>query len=421
LRPFTEQCARIGQPIGRQNSVGRRAIANTAGNYKLLTRELLDRDPLTFDPRGQLYGYPPVYFPNSGSFSSAEMIHVSPGLTLHANITVVRRAYYPVNVKVVNAPPGGMSVIVSAGDGGPGYSLGYDYHKQAITGTLPDGTYTIEAASYGPNPATGLVNITIRGAALEGPTMTLVPNGSIPVNVQEDFTSSDNSPSISWSSPVGQQFSLQGPRRYLNIYLESADEFDITRGGALHSPVGPQDESLFIEHVPPGRYWVRMSSSRGFVSSATYGDVDLQRQPLVLGSAGSTTPIEITMRDDGAAIDGVVEGLTKPPTTEAPQGFIIITGQSRTYEYRSSPHVYLVPTSDGGGDFRETWVSSEGKFDLQQVPPGVYRVLAFDHLPQELEYRDPVAMRAYETKGQVVRLEPGQKEHVQLQVISTSE
>jgi len=31
----------------------------SAGSYKLLTHELLDRDPLTFNPRGQLFGYPP--------------------------------------------------------------------------------------------------------------------------------------------------------------------------------------------------------------------------------------------------------------------------------------------------------------------------------------------------------------------------
>src|SRR5262249_15314583 len=42
----------------------------TAGTYKVLTRELLDRDPLTFDGRGQLQGYPPVYFPAATGFGS---------------------------------------------------------------------------------------------------------------------------------------------------------------------------------------------------------------------------------------------------------------------------------------------------------------------------------------------------------------
>jgi len=398
-------------------SNGEFRFANLApGSYKLLTRELLDRDPLTFDPRGQLYGYPPVYFPTAASFSSAEMIHLSPGLTFHANITVVRHAYYPVNVKVVNAPAGGMNITVSAQDGGPGYSLGYDNQKQAITGMLPDGTYSVEAASYGPNPATGLVNIMIKGAALEGPTMALVPNGSIPVNVQEEFTSSDNTTST-FSSQNGRTFSLQGPRRYLNIYLESADEFEMRPGASLHNPTSAQDESLFIENVAPGRYWVHVNSSRGFPSSVTYGDVDLQRQPLVVGSAGSTTPIEITMRDDGAAIDGVVEGAT----TEGPDLLSVFGKRTRGYAYESLPHVYLIPTAESGGEFRDLWVSPEGKFDLQQVPPGVYLALAFDHPPQELEYRNPVAMREYQAKGQIVRLGAGQKEHLQLQVISTSE
>jgi hypothetical protein len=398
-------------------SNGEFRFANLApGSYKLLTRELLDRDPLTFDPRGQLYGYPPVYFPTAANFSSAGMIHLSPGITFHANITVVRHAYYPVNVKVVNAAAGGKNITVSAQDGGPGYSLGYDNQKQAITGMLPDGNYTVEAASYGPNPATGLVNITIKGGPFEGASMALVPNGSIPVNVQEEFTSSDNTTSA-FSSQDGRTFSLQGPRRYLNIYLESADEFEIARSGALHNPVGPQDEALFIENVSPGRYWVHVNSSRGFASSVTCGDVDLQRQPLVVGSAGSTTPIEITMKDDGAEIDGVVEGAT----TEGPDLLSVLGKRTRGYAYESLPHVYLIPTAESGGEFRDVWVSPEGKFNSQQVPPGVYRVLAFDHPPQELEYRNPAAMREFDSKGQTVRLEAGQKEHLQLQVISTSE
>jgi len=392
-------------------------FANLApGSYKLLTGELLDRDPLTFDPRGQLYGYPPVYFPTAASFSSAEMIHLSPGLSFHANITVVRHPYYPVSVKVVNPPPGGMNVTVSAQDGGPGYSLGYDNQKQAITGTLPDGHYTVEAASYGPNPATGSLNIAIKGAPLEGPSMILVLNSSIPVNVQEEFTSTDNITS-GFTSQNGQTFSLQGPRRYLNIYLESADEFEMKPGASLHNPTNPQDESLFIENVPPGRYWVHVNSSRGFASSVTYGDIDLQREPLVIGSAGSATPIEITMRDDGAAIDGVVEGAT----TEGPEPLSVFGKRTHGYVYESLPHVYLIPTEEGGGEFRDIWVSPEGKFDLQQVPPGVYHVFAFDHPPQELEYRNPAAMREFDSKGQIVRLEAGQKEHLQLQAISTSE
>ena len=48
-------------------------------------------------------------------------------------------------------------------------------------------------------------------------------------------------------------------------------------------------------------------------------------------------------------------------------------------------------------------------------------MLAFDRPQRELEYSSGEAMRAYDGKGQVVRLGVGQKEQVTLQLISTSE
>ena len=48
------------------------------------------------------------------------------------------------------------------------------------------------------------------------------------------------------------------------------------------------------------------------------------------------------------------------------------------------------------------------KYVLPLVPPGDYRILAFD-TPQRLEYRNPVVLRTYESKGQVVHIAAGQK------------
>jgi hypothetical protein len=55
------------------------------------------------------------------------------------------------------------------------------------------------------------------------------------------------------------------------------------------------------------------------------------------------------------------------------------------------------------------------------VAPGVYRVIAFRSRKSDLPYRDAEAMKAYETKGQVVHFAPGQKVTLQLQAISDSE
>jgi hypothetical protein len=55
------------------------------------------------------------------------------------------------------------------------------------------------------------------------------------------------------------------------------------------------------------------------------------------------------------------------------------------------------------------------------MAPGSYRVLVFKNQQPNLPYRDAEAMRAYETKGQVIHLAARQKATLQLQTISSTE
>ena len=151
----------------------------------------------------------------------------------------------------------------------------------------------------------------------------------------------------------------------------------------------------------------------GYVASAVAGSVDLLRQPLVVGPGGASPPIDIVLRDDGATIDGTVEGMAAAPAGErgtATAGLVPVTA-----------YVYCIPLPDSPGRFTVSGVSAEGTFQLQQLPPGAYRVLAFDRQQDELEYRNAEAMSIYEGKGLVVRLVPGQTEQVRVPLISTKE
>jgi len=132
-------------------------------------------------------------------------------------------------------------------------------------------------------------------------------------------------------------------------------------------------------------------------------------------NGGSSPPIEVTMRDDWAEADGTVEGLASPfgETDASP----FQTGMS----FEAAAHVYFVPLPDSSGEFHKAWVGRDGEFNVRQLVPGVYRVLAFDRPQPELEYSNAEAMRAYDSKGQVVSFVGNQKEEVRLQLISTSE
>jgi hypothetical protein len=381
------------------------------GTYKLFTLELLDQDPETFRRGAQLYGYPPIYFPGAQSFASPSTIHLSAGKTFHVDLSPVRQPYYSVKVPISNAVPGAplsVSVLVQ-GHRGPGFSLGYNDRARSIQGMLPNGVYTVEATSYGPSPASGVVTISVRDAATEGPPMMLVSNSSIPVNVRWELTSIDNRNS---------EVVKRGRGRYVNVRLEAADDFGQQRGGFLRNPTGPKDDTLTIDGVAPGRYWVHLDPALGFPAAVSSGGVDLLHHPLVV-SAGGTSPIEITMRDDGATIEGSVEGVSTSNVAAGSDGAstAITTGAGSF----TSAFVYCVPLPDSTGRFAQASATQNGEFNLPNLSAGTYRVLAFRRPQPELEYEDPEAMRAYDSKGVIVRLVPGQKEHIHLPLVSPGE
>jgi hypothetical protein len=392
----------------RSNSSGEFRFADLpAGSYKVFTHELLDRDPLTFDPRGQLYGYPPVYFPNGRDLEAASTIELSAGEIFQADISLVRRPYYRVKIFVGNPPPGGgLGVNIDVqGHRGAGYQLGYDADDQAIEGLLPDGDYTLQASSFGERGtgSTGMLNFVIRGGPTEG-RMILAPNATIAVNVKEEFTAEieakpQGSSSRDWHAAPGIHLDFH------QANLEPADDSGAPEAATLRPPKNPQDESLAFENVAPGRYWLRIYPNRGFAASATSGQIDLLQQPLVVGLGGAVSPIEVTMRDDWAQLEGNVVKSTG--TAGSPNDNIV-------------GFVYCVPVPDSHAGYREAYVSPDGHFSTEQLQPGSYLVLAFDRAQPDLEYRNPEVMRAYESRGVIVRLAPGQKEKVQVPLIAGS-
>lgn len=381
----------------------------TPGTYKLFTHELMDRDPLTFNPRGQLYGYPPVYFPGANNFAAGSPIQLSPGKTFKADLSLTRREYYPVEIGIANAPEGiGLGVeVFTGGEGGPGYSLGYNSQQQKIQGMLPDGMYTVKAVSFGQSGATGTVDISVKGSAATGYILTMAPNASISVNVTEEFTSTEARSDVSFSGPFNVNPGRR--RRYLQVMLEPADEIGQGNVVGLRQPSGPEDESLALDNVQPGRYWVRVDSARGYAASIQCGETDLLHHTLVVPAGGSSDPIELTMRDDGAQIDGIIENVP----TNAGRSFIQLA--------QVQPHIYLIPSEDSTGQFRELWASPDGHFSSGQIPPGDYQALAFDRPQPELEYRNEEAMRKFHAQEKFIRLLAGQKEELRLRMISGSD
>src|SRR5262249_17272282 len=144
----------------------------------------------------------------------------------------------------------------------------------------------------------GRVDFSVAGAPVAGVTMALTTLHPIPVTVRKNFSSANTGSPVAYSGPPRGAPSMSAG---LNISLIPVDEVfgQMGAAGGLHPVDGADDGSSFeIENVSPGRYWVEASPFEGYVSSITSGGVDLARDPLVVGSGGSTAPIEVTLRDD---------------------------------------------------------------------------------------------------------------------------
>ncbi len=383
----------------------------SAGSYKVFTEESLDRDPVTSNRRAQVFGYPPVYYPAAADFVGAAVIQLAAGETFQATLSPVKREYYPVKIGITNAAVGVQPEVEvwRQGHEGPGYSLGYNFRDGTIGGSLPNGNYTVQVVSRGTNSSMGIANISVNGGPLSGAMMTLVPSVAIILRVTEQFQ--HPVPKGTWGFSIDSRSFTANERRpnYLQATLVPVEEFGLKPTYSLRPPTGPEDESLVFESVPSGRYRVHVESGVGYVAAIDCGGTDLQRLPLDVGFGASPPPIEVTVRDDGGDVRGSVDGLTNNTN----RGGVIPGTQLAGV-------VYLVPTTDSG-QMKRVWFQRDGSFQVQQVSPGTYRVLAFEQQQPELEFANQELMSRFDSKAQLISVVAGQSENIRVSLITANE
>jgi hypothetical protein len=377
-----------------------------AGTYKLITHEQMDRDSMARIPGAPLFGYPPVYYPNTTDFSAAGEIVVKAGETTQVNLTVARHPYYPVRLETRNAPVGqpiGLSVW-PMGHWGPGWSLGYNPSEQTIEGLLPNGNYTVEANSQGEPSNTGIGNFSVKGRPADGPGLMFVTNPPITVTVHQEFHAA---PSANGASD-GAVANARANAANLHIVLSSLDDFNQPHDAVSRPLEGSQGREYTISNVRPGRYQVNVNMmGGGYAAAIESGGKDLMHEPLVVGLGAAVPPIEITVRDDGAEVDGTVN--------ESSGGD---ANSSQNQDTQNPRMVYLLPAA--GAQPRVIFSRANGKFAFTQVPPGDYLVLAFTEQQRDLENTNDAVTQKLQDQGQVLHLEAGQKVNVTLNVIERS-
>ena len=192
----------------------------------------------------------------------------------------------------------------------------------------------------------------------------------------------------------------------MQLELSPAEDFGLAQPRNSRR-VGDSTNTLEIQGMVPGKYTVRASPTQGYAASVLYGGVELLRQPLVVGLGGISSPIEVTLRDDGAQVQGEVEDDETTPAAA-----------NGTAAMKPPRFLHFVPIPGGTGQYRETSSNTQGAFIESQLPPGEYLVLAFSGGDPNLHLSFAEAIAKYSALGQVISVAPEQKFQLRLKAIA---
>jgi hypothetical protein len=145
-----------------------------------------------------------------------------------------------------------------------------------------------------------------------------------------------------------------------------------------------------LARVEPGEYVLRTVNLPGdaYVKSVHSGDSDVQSKPLVIRYV-SPEPIRVVLGIDGGRMDGVVVDNANHPFAGATVA--VVPDANR----RNSPDQY-----------RATESEADGHFTLRGIPPGDYKLFAWQNIEPNA-YLNDVYMTGFEPLGVPMTIAPG--------------
>jgi hypothetical protein len=372
-----------------------------SGDYKVMTTSWTGPTGEPNHAAASVTGYPPTFQADALDLCSAPVLHVAPGQTGEANLTLRATTFYRVTVPIANVPErSGVGVLLGPDERADGYFLNFNFQAHRVQGYLPTGAYTVRVTVNGPTPNDGLRTATaplnVASAPVAAQPVTLQSGPTIPILVRKEFTAQTQStgpPVI--SVRMGQ---LNGPS--LNLTLQPIG----VNGTAANSQARPNsgDEGLALKGVAEGSYRAVIFPNRGYVASMTSNGVDLLHQLLVVRPGTTDAPIEVTLRDDAATLTGSIAAQT--PLQPATQQWVYFIRTDLPFaQFLAETGAFVV----------------NGRFTAGNLAPGEYLVLASTSQPLAAEYRNPEVLRDLKTKGTLVTLAPGQKADIQVPLLAS--
>jgi Carboxypeptidase regulatory-like domain len=350
----------------------------------------------------------PVTFPPLTGDGIRGSVTLAPGDHVEANASPVMEKLYPVSGMIHRmAGQGGGFVETQDGeiiDEPVIINPGGAFHLR-----LPSGSYRlkVQSAVERDQQLKATRDISVGEAPLEGISMTLEPAAILPIEVeyQAVTTGSPNAPSA--------------PPPYLNASLEDEDPRGPGRGFPAQplkqpgrvQPLEPGSPMAFRD-IEPGRYVLQSRPEPPwYLVSASCGNVDLTRDPLVIAAGMAACTVRIVYRDDSASLKWSVSA---GDGDSGSSGQVFVAAIPLDNLTQPAAEIFPAP---GVFSAHQASPDSSAEGEFKGLAPGRYLVLALRQ-QQELPYRDHEALERYLSLGEEITLTRGDKSEVELKIVT---
>ncbi len=328
-----------------------------------------------------------TYHPNTTDAAGAAVVEVIAGRELHGiDIRMLKGRTFHVKGAVSSTLPGHHYFQLYLLPRSSSFSSGSMRNKAPdakgdfdFAGVAP-GAYNLHAIlSEGSDHFEGRIPIDVTNANVEKVALAVAPGPTVTGHISlEGDTKIDLTPVQIWLSPRAPVMITFSQARGK---LKDDNTFELTN-------VVPDLYNVNISNLPAGCY----------VKSIRAEAVDVQAAGLDI-SNGNISPVEIVISPNAAQVSGTVQDdRTGQPF---PNALIVLVPQDSVAQGRTD--VYRQASSDQAGSFQ-----------VKSVPPGSYKVYAFEDL-EPFAYYDPAFLKQY--SGEPVDLKENDQAKLQLKVI----
>jgi len=326
--------------------------------------------------------FAPMYYPGVTELDSASQLTLPQGAELNdidfhlqrvRAVTLRGRLFSPIE----DFSRGQLQVVLAHND-----DNGASYIDRAVA-AVDRSSGKFELRGVGPGLYWLVASQLNAGRALGGRT----PVEVAPPNSQENLAIS-----LRQSFDIGGTIEIEGktPMGLGNAVARLSPAEGLALGTQPMSRIGA-DGSLRFTGVTPGLWDLTLDPlPQGmWIKSATFGEYDVSSGEIIV-TANGRGPLHITLTTSGAQISGTV-GQDNHPRAAT----VVLAPDSD--ELRRSPRLYRV-----------TSAQDQGAFSFAGVPPGSYKLFAFEEIEPNA-WLDPGFLKPVEALGEAITVSAGEK------------